>query len=76
MSFWLFSLFSEPLDERFIVHRYKATRLAMMVGIILMFGLFTCYIVASRVIRWDLFVVICVMAVTKVIAMTYYRRTN
>ncbi len=64
------------VDERFFAHRYKATRLAAMVGAGLMFGFFTYALVKSREIRWDLFVVICAMAAAKVAAMAYYRRAN
>jgi hypothetical protein len=64
------------VDERFLAHRYKATRLATMVGVVLMFAFFTYALVTTREIRWDLFIVICAMAAAKVIAMSYYRRTN
>jgi hypothetical protein len=64
------------VDERFLAHRYKATRLSTMVGVVLMFVYFTYEVVTRREIRWDLFVIMCAMAATKVIAMLYYRRTN
>jgi hypothetical protein len=64
------------VDERFIMHRYKATRLATAVGAVLMFVFFTYGIIAHKVIRWDLLVVMCTMAVAKVAAVIYYRRTN
>ena len=57
------------VDERFIAHRYKATRLAMAVGIALIVGFFFYAYVAGNVIRWDLFIILCAMAVTKVVAM-------
>jgi len=64
------------VDERFLAHRYKATRLATMVGVVLMFAFFTYALVESGEIRWDLLIVMCGMAAAKVIAMLYYRRTN
>jgi hypothetical protein len=64
------------IDERFIMHRYKATRLAMLVGIILMGVLFFREYIATRSIRYDLFGIMLAMAVAKVGAMLYYRRTN
>lgn len=64
------------IDERFLAHRYKATRLATMVGVVLMFVYFTYDVVTRREIRWDLFVIMCAMAATKVLAMLYYRRKN
>jgi len=64
------------VDERFLAHRYKATRLATMVGVVLIFAFFTYALVKTGEIRWDLFIVMCAMAAAKVIAMAYYRRTN
>ena len=64
------------IDERFLAHRYKATRLATMVGVVLMFVNFTYEVVTRREIRWDLLVIMCAMAATKVLAMLYYGRKN
>jgi hypothetical protein len=64
------------MDERFIMHRFKSTRFAVLVGTILIFAVFTYHIVKNNVIRWDLFIIILAMAVAKVAAMIYYRRTN
>ena len=64
------------MDERFIMHRYKATRVAMIVGVIIM-GVFFWYdYISSRAVRWDLLLVVGAMAVAKVGVMLYYRRTN
>ena len=64
------------LDERFIMHRYKATRFAMIVGIILIAIFFFHGYIAHRAIRWDLFIIMFATAAAKVGAMIYYRRTN
>jgi hypothetical protein len=64
------------LDERFVLHRFKSTRFAVLVGTILMFAIFTYHIVKHDVIRWDLFAVMLAMALAKVGAMIYLRRTN
>ncbi len=64
------------LDERFILHRFKSTRLAVLIGMIMMFVLFTYHVVVNKTIRWDLFSVPLTMAVVKVGAMLYYRKTN
>jgi hypothetical protein len=64
------------VDERFLLHRLKSTRLAMMVGVVLICALFMFHYVSNKVLRWDLFAVLAVVAVTKVAAMLYYRRTN
>jgi hypothetical protein len=64
------------MDERFIMHRYKATRFAMIVGVILIGALFLYARIARGIIRWDLFAVLVFTALAKVGAMIYYRRTN
>ena len=63
-------------DERFIMHRYYATRLSMIVGVILI-GVVLCYErFANHHLRWDLAVIVGAMAVTKILAMAYYRATR
>jgi len=64
------------LDERFVMHRFKSTRFAVLVGTILMFAIFTYHVMKHDVIRWDLFAVMLAMALAKVGAMIYFRRTN
>jgi hypothetical protein len=63
-------------DERFILHRYYATRLAMVVGILLITGWFCYELVANQHLRWDLVIIAGAMAITKVLAMIYYRATR
>jgi hypothetical protein len=64
------------LDERFVMHRFKSTRLAVLVGAIMISGFFIYHAVVDKMLRWDFFSVIAAMAVVKVCAMLYYRRTN
>ena len=64
------------LDERFVMHRFKSTRLAVLAGTVMILALFTYHAVVNDTIRWDLFSVIAAMAVVKICAMLYYRRTN
>ena len=64
------------VDERFIAHRYKATRLAMAVGTALIVGFFFYGYAADKVIRWDLFIILCAMAATKVVAMMIFGKTS
>jgi hypothetical protein len=64
------------LDERFVMHRFKSTRLAVLAGTILVFALLTYHMVAHKTIRWDLFSVIATMAAVKICAMLYYHKTN
>lgn len=64
------------MDERFVMHRYRSTRLAVLVGVVMMGVWFNYEYWANEILRWDLFVIMMAMAVVKVGAMLYYRRTN
>lgn len=64
------------IDERFVMHRFKATRLATLVGTALMFGFFTYALVTEKIIRWEYLIIMTAMAVTKLAALFVYRRTN
>jgi low affinity Fe/Cu permease len=63
-------------DERFIMHRYYSTRLAMIVGMILIVVWFNYELLVNDHLRWDLVVIVGVMALTKIVAMLYYRITQ
>ena len=63
-------------DERFIMHRYYSTRLAMIVGVVMMAGWFYYELAVKGTIRWDLFSILMAIAVTKLAAMLYYRLAN
>ena len=62
------------IDERYVLHRYKATSHAAVVGAVLLGGFFLYDFLARDVVRWDLFIVMAVMAVTKLGVLAYYRR--
>jgi hypothetical protein len=64
------------MDERYILHRFKSTRLATLVGAVLMGLWFNYELWANDVWRLDLLVILGAMAVTKVAALLYYRYTN
>ena len=64
------------MDERFILHRFYATRLATIVGAVLMGVWFNYEYFAHHIIRYDFLIILFVMALTKVAAMVYYRWTN
>ena len=64
------------VDERFIIHRFKATRFATVVGVVMMFGYFNYNLFAKKVYRWDLLIIMASMALSKLIAMYYFRKTN
>ncbi len=71
------ALFSDvEMDERFIMHRYYSTRIAMIVGLVLIVGWFVYEMMVNDVPRWDLFVIVLAIALTKVTAMIYYRITH
>ena len=63
-------------DERFLIHRLKASRFALAIGLIAMFAWFQYELMVNKVIRWDYVVVLGIMAAGKVGAMIFYRRTN
>ncbi len=64
------------VDERFIMHRYYSTRVAMVVGMVLIVGWFICETLVNDNPRWDLFLILMAMALTKVTAMIYFRITH
>jgi hypothetical protein len=63
-------------DERFIEHRYRSTRLSMIVGAVLMAGWFEYELLANHHLRWDLLIILTAMAVAKAAAMIYLRLTR
>lgn len=64
------------MDERYIKHRLYSTRLAAIVTALAIGVWFLYEFYVKSVYRWDLFIIMCLMAVTKLGAMLYYRRTN
>jgi len=71
MTNWFSSFFKA--DERFITHRYYSSRLALVVGVVMLAGWFNYELLTNDVMRLDLFVIMITMAVTKLLAMLYYR---
>jgi hypothetical protein len=61
------------LDERYVLHRYKATSHAGVVMAVLTGGWFLYNQLSTHVYRWDLVAILGAGAVTKLIAMIYYR---
>jgi hypothetical protein len=64
------------LDERYFLHRYKATSHAGIVMAVLVAGFFLYYRLHDDVFRWDLAIPLIAGAITKVVALVYYRRTG
>jgi hypothetical protein len=63
-------------DERFIMHRYYSSRLALAVGLAMIVILFNFELIANNEVRWDLAAIAGAMALTKIAAMSYYRITH
>lgn len=64
------------MDERFIIHRLKSTRFAMLTGLIGILVYMLYETAANGVPRWDLLIITGVFALAKLGAMTYYRLTQ
>jgi len=64
------------MDERAIYHRYKATRLAVLAGTLVIFGWFQYDILVNDTIRWDFLIILGVMAVVKLATRFYFKKTN
>jgi len=64
------------MDERAILHRYKASRWTLVTGILLMFGFFQYEYIANKIMRWDYLIILGVMAVVKVAVRFYFHRTH
>ena len=69
-------LAGDELDERFVLHRYRASRLSLVVGVVLLGGWFLYERYANGVTHPEIAVIIVAMAVTKLAAMAYYRLTG
>ena len=63
-------------DERFIMHRYYSSRLALVVGMALIAIWFNYELLANDQLRVDLVIIAGAMGLTKVGAMAYYRTTQ
>ena len=64
------------MDERFFVNRLKASRAALVVGLILILGLMIYHWTLNSELRWDLFGLIVAIATAKGIAILYYQRAS
>jgi hypothetical protein len=64
------------MDERFIMHRFKSTRLATLVGVVMMALWFNYELLVNDVWRFDLVIILGAMLIAKVGAMLYYRYVN
>lgn len=61
------------IDERFLLHRLRATRFALILGLITIGGWLFSEALVNDAIRWDYLIVIGVISAGKIGAMLYYR---
>lgn len=59
-------------DERFVIHRYKSTSHAAVVGALFLAGLLLRDYWSLGLLRWDLGIPLVAMALTKLAAMAWY----
>ncbi len=64
------------MDERFMLHRYKSTSHACVVGSVLMGAWILYERFAHHQTRWDLLIILGAMAVTKLSFMLWYRHKD
>lgn len=60
------------IDERFLDRRRRSTSVAGMAGILAAYGLFMYHLLFDHTIDWELFAIVAIIAVTKIILMTWY----
>jgi len=68
-------LAGDELDERFVEHRYRASRLSLLVGVGLLLAWFLYEHYANGVTHLEILAIMAGMALTKLGAMAYYRLT-
>jgi hypothetical protein len=61
------------VDERFLEHRRRSTAAAGLAGALLALCIFEFRLVVHRVISWDLFAIVALMASVKIAMMLWYK---
>jgi len=64
------------MDERFVMHRYYSTRLALIAGMVIMAVWINYELFVNHRPRWDLLIIMGGTLLVKVGARLYYRFTN
>jgi hypothetical protein len=64
------------MDERFMMHRFYSSRLALVAGALALGIWFNYDWFVNRRLRLDLVAILAIMALAKVVAMIYYRLTR
>jgi hypothetical protein len=67
---------AEEMDERFVAHRYYSSRIALVVGMLLIVGWFMYDLYAHDFFHTDLAIIAGVMAAAKLAAMAFFRLTR
>jgi hypothetical protein len=67
---------ANEMDERFVMHRYASSRVALVVGMLVMVGWFLYDVYARDYFHLDLAVIAGVMALTKLASMAVLRVTR
>ena len=67
---------SHEMDERFLEHRYRASRFALIMGMLALGGLILYDQFTNDIIRVDLWAVVAIIALAKLGAMAFYRLTR
>ena len=70
------AMLGHELDERFLVHRYRASRLSLIIGVLLLGGWFLYDYYGNDVLHIEIVAILAAMALTKLAAMAYYRMTG
>jgi hypothetical protein len=74
---YLWRTSERTFDERFLMHRLKASRAALVAGMAaILVWLMVDLLASPAIIRWQLLGILAAMALTKVGAMIYYRRSD
>lgn len=63
-------------DERFLMNRLKASRIALVVGLGLIVGLMVYEWTINHLLRWELFSLVAAIVVAKGVAMLYYQKVG
>jgi len=64
------------MDERYLIHRLRSTSLAGVIGAVSIGVWIMFQLITKNIIRWDLFIILLIMAVVKISTMIYYKLTN
>lgn len=67
---------SHYADERFLIHRLKASRAALIAGLVVLCTWLVADLVLNDRVQWQILLVLGTIAVTKLGAMSFYQKTD